>query len=158
MAIIRAVITYTLMQTPLSVPVISVDCRQASCKQSNVPYVWFLNQHEYLNTKGKNVSYASVQEAPKASDGTYLVKAGNHRGPSTADKPDGKEPTEVSTDMATPPPSSKKMKSQQKTRISLSIIYYTSVWVQSGQYKLICLKGSQVPRAHLLSGVTLKLQ
>ncbi|CAI9578476.1 unnamed protein product, partial [Staurois parvus] len=34
------------------------------------------------------------QEAPKASDGTYLVKAGNHKGPSTADQPDGKEPTE----------------------------------------------------------------
>ncbi|KAM5179684.1 serine/threonine-protein kinase Nek5-like isoform 2-T3 [Mantella aurantiaca] len=34
------------------------------------------------------------QEAPKASDGTYLVKAGNQGGPSTADQIDGKEPTE----------------------------------------------------------------
>ncbi|XP_072259627.1 serine/threonine-protein kinase Nek5 isoform X2 [Pyxicephalus adspersus] len=34
------------------------------------------------------------QEAPKTTDGTYLVKAANHGGPSTADQTDCKEPTE----------------------------------------------------------------
>ncbi|XP_018411948.1 PREDICTED: serine/threonine-protein kinase Nek5 [Nanorana parkeri] len=47
-----------------------------------------------MKRKRKSLSYASPQEAPKASDGTYLVKAGNPGGPSTADQPDGKEPTE----------------------------------------------------------------
>ncbi|KAM9319865.1 serine/threonine-protein kinase Nek5-like [Gastrophryne carolinensis] len=55
-----------------------------------------IRQQYHNEVKGIKARAGIHQEAPKATDGTYLVKPGKHGGPSSADQPDSKEPTEES--------------------------------------------------------------
>lgn len=68
--------------------------KQQRDDEEHLKQLGLIRQQYHNEVKEIKARAGEYQETPKASDGTYLVKAGNHRGPSTADKPDGKEQIE----------------------------------------------------------------